>query len=71
MFKNFFFSLNNQSDEDDNNYKEADTPDKKLSTVLLLLYCKSTVFNAVKILLNCMALNNISLITNFEKLEQK
>jgi len=43
--------------------EETDTPDENVFI--------SAVFNAVKMLSNYMALNNVNSKTNFEKLEKK
>ncbi|XP_025191773.1 tigger transposable element-derived protein 4-like [Melanaphis sacchari] len=57
-------SLINQPEEpeEDDNSEEADTPDGDLSI--------NAVFNAVKMLANYMALNNVSPKINFEELEK-
>lgn len=55
-------SLSDASEENENN-EGADTPDEIVSI--------KAVLNAVKILSNYMALNNVSSTINFEKLEKK
>jgi hypothetical protein len=54
-------SFVNQVEKDDS--EEANTPVENLSI--------NAVFNAAKILANYMALNNVSLKTNFEEIEKK